>query len=259
MSLSWRSRGSPPLTRFKEMTQQDSKAMAMILCHQPPPTTPLDGVWWQEYKKRTKNEISKLPSHLRSNTSALEHFLNKRTDAQARARTRELCPLHHGLNQGLVRNTLSWIKHEIDVGIPHLQALQLDRTAVSMLDRLKDSSAMWLHPRKSQNGYGKPTKPQWCRQEDACAACIMARLGGDINVMIALKAVLIGRSMHTKGRRRIQYIDQVISQFDSANDALGKADQLGRTLSGDAAARQQHPQRAGESVSCLSPHSHVTN
>jgi len=117
---------------------------------------------------------------------------------------------------------LRWVKDEISVNIPNmLLPLVQDKLLTSevreIFVRLRKVSGMWHTKDEYQNRYGQSVESRWTEQEDRCSACILSRLGGDADVLVALRAGMLARSrsVKLKDSRRMAYIEALISEgFD---------------------------------------------
>src|SRR5947207_12426109 len=117
-------------------------------------------------------------------------YVSEHITDQLRADLDELCPMHHKLNRHVLNSMLRWVKDEISVNIPcMLLSLVQDKSLRSevreMFVRLRKVSGMWHTKDEYQNLYGQRVETRWTEQEDRCSACILSRLGGDADVLVA--------------------------------------------------------------------------
>ena len=130
--------------------------------------------------------------------------------------------MHHKLNRHVLNSMLRWVKDEISVSIPRvLLPLVQDKLIRSevreMFVRLRKVSGMWHTKDQYQNLYGQRIEARWAEQEDRCSACILSRLGGNPDALVALRAGMLARSRRVKVKdsRRMAYIEALIREgFD---------------------------------------------
>ena len=194
----------PPLRRFQDMNDTERNLLSNILCHQPPPNASRDQSWWREYEAQTKSAILKLPDPLRGYPKLIDRWVNRMVDDEFRAYSKQLCSIHEKLNRMLVRSTLHFIKKDIDVTIPALlrplkDAGKLIPEYAEVFDKMQDASAMWLNSQNFEAFFGRKPARKFRNQKDQCAACVVARLGSDINALIGLKAGMIMKSPRRPG------------------------------------------------------------
>jgi hypothetical protein len=121
---------------------------------------------------------------------------------------------------------LHFIKRELDIHIPIIHRDLLVADLVSMevhelFKRVREISAMWICPRTYFDVFSQEPNVQWTYQKDGCAACMLARLGGEPNVLVALKAAMIARSRTNaiSSSRRHVYLDSLIVNGFVAGEA----------------------------------------
>jgi hypothetical protein len=142
------------------------------------------------YVKNTKETIKALPSQLRAATLSF-HKSN-------------LCHVHKGLDDYLINEIFAWVKHEFEGAIgeyiyPIIMSGILSPYEESLIRRLEPVSEMWrpdfdlaLTPPPNR----RPIKAgvKWHFQANQCPACILARMGGDMDILGALFTGMVARS-----------------------------------------------------------------
>jgi hypothetical protein len=216
-------RYQPVRKEFRDLSNEDLALLAGILAHQPPPTIPKSSSQHTAYAHITKSDIDKLPSHLRSYPGSLYRYV-----ARIAEDTPNLCSLHHKLSGHQMGSILRFVKREVDVHIPVIHRDLRDTGAISLearelFDSVRVVSAMWVDPRTYFDVFKEEPKAQWTYQKDGCAACILSRLGGEPNVLLALKVVMIVRSRSNAlfSSRRHIYLDSLIINGLGTSDAEG--------------------------------------
>jgi hypothetical protein len=207
---------------YRDLSASDISLLAIVLSHQPAPSVPKTSSQWKTYQSITKSDIERLPEHLRSRPSIWHRYVNEHITDQLRAELDELCPIHHKLSRRVLHSILRWVKDEISVSIPcmllPLVQDKLIRWKIrDMFVGLRNVSGMWHTKDEFQNLYGQRVETRWAEQEDRCSACILSRLGGDADALVALRAGMIARSRSAKLKdsRRMAYIEALIREgFD---------------------------------------------
>jgi hypothetical protein len=148
----------------------------------------------EAYVKQAKETIKALPSRLRAATL----FFHKSN----------LCHIHKGLDDYLINEIFAWIKHEFEGAIgkyiyPIIMSEILSPYEESLIRRLEPVSQMWrrdfdlaLTPPPKRTPINAGTK--WHFQGDQCPACMLARMGSDMDILGALFTGMVARSPNTQ-------------------------------------------------------------
>ncbi|KAF3050048.1 hypothetical protein E8E11_006984 [Didymella keratinophila] len=169
----------------RRLHNPDMKQLVQVLRTDPRSTVnPGD----ERFEKATQAAIKKLPRRLRSSAISWHG---------------SLCRSHKGLDFYLVNDVWSWIKYELEVAIgrflypiimsdalPDVHEFQVRQLepVVRMFTTewtLAGSAAPGKHPIDKGN--------KWAYQDNKCPACMLTRLGSDIEVLVALFACMYGR------------------------------------------------------------------
>lgn len=118
--------------------------------------------------------ISELPSHLRAKIPKLSTF----------------CPLHHKLNPLPVIDLLKVVQREV-----HPKALDKWNGTDLPITLLQNTNAIWMKPEIFFKAFGRSpgVGTGWSFQEQKCAACKLAYLARNTDVVVALGAITIAR------------------------------------------------------------------
>jgi hypothetical protein len=79
-----------------------------------------------------------------------------------------------------------------------------------LVERVRELHALWLSPTDYRKMFLQapppPTKKKWPFQREGCEACILARVGGDAEVLLDLRTVVLSRARTAElhGRRNIK-------------------------------------------------------
>ncbi|KAI4955327.1 hypothetical protein J4E91_001185 [Alternaria rosae] len=166
------------------------KRLVRIFRHVPTPGELGDERKEALYRKHTKEAIQGLPSWLRASRLSFGSI--------------NLCTTHKGLNQSLVNDMFRWIRHEFDGAIgKFLYPLVMTHGLLTpdqkfKVRQLEPVLQMW-QPNFSLGASAPPGHEpvqcgtKWHYQTDQCPACMMARMGSDVDVLFALFAGMVGR------------------------------------------------------------------
>jgi hypothetical protein len=140
------------------------------------------------YHKNVKENIKNLP---------------RRMQQSPQSNSSNLCGIHKGLDCHLVNDIWCWIHHEFDSGIgrfiyPVIMSGMLTAEQELKTRQLEPVVRMWHEDFKSEKSAPPGREPfqcdsKWAYQPDQCPACMLARIGSDEDVLLALYAGMIGR------------------------------------------------------------------
>lgn len=245
---------------YKDMTYRDVVRLAAVLSHAPRPSQlPPTSAQHQSYRAITQDKIAKLPPRLlalpESNRGKRNHkssCLNKLAKVDGNG----LCSSHRPLNAALIESMFRSIKRQLEDKIPaavdcicRYTQLEADfQQEVDRLTPLNDVSSLWLCPQAKASAQGAADRQydtenspgnnyRFTYQADGCSACILARLGSDPDVLVALLAAM---KMHMSEERtsvaglsvRISWVQQWIRQFPrgECERMLSVSNQMGDRL-----------------------------
>ncbi|KAG9973640.1 hypothetical protein KCU98_g12512, partial [Aureobasidium melanogenum] len=178
-----RARGYDDLFPF-EVSQ-----LASVLCHAPPINTPRDGAVWTAYVSHTNQRIALLGPKLRASTS-LPNFLPWSANHGS-------CYLHRHLNTKPLEDILAALRYEAEVRTQEVWqhvalAGALSASQTEQLALMDELQSLWLPPSKFMEKFDRLPAPRFAYQADGCVACILARMGGNLETAMALGALLLG-------------------------------------------------------------------
>ncbi|KAF2026766.1 hypothetical protein EK21DRAFT_73509, partial [Setomelanomma holmii] len=153
----------------------------------------------EAYVKELHEAIKDLPRNLRQ--SSLSSWST-------------LCNIHKGLDSNLLEDIWSWVMYEFERGVgrliyPLLMGQMLTFAEEMKIRQLEPVFQMWRTDFKPESSAPPGRIPIlkggdiWAHQKDDCAACLLARIGSDEDVLLALFAGMVGRfpTHKTTGRR----------------------------------------------------------
>ncbi|OCK74506.1 hypothetical protein K432DRAFT_386774 [Lepidopterella palustris CBS 459.81] len=246
-----------PLARamsYSDLRPKEIILLTSILSSHPLPHIPPFCVESIAYVERTRKRIADLRPHLQSKLAhTLAGAWRIAPDPGTRARTGELCPELHGrLSQKLVQSIFEWIKDEIEREASELlypllyhkaltsaqeQAMRVLEPVVEMWKPGFDpqqESVLGRPPVRMTIGTHQKEFSLWQKQADGCKACMIARIGGDKDVCIALLANMVAR-MKVKRIKdgksgRVMWLKAWLNGHDESGEFVGRAWDLGMEI-----------------------------
>jgi hypothetical protein len=178
-----RARGYDDLFPF-EVSQ-----LASVLCHAPPVNTPRDGAVWTAYVCYTNERIALLSHKLRAATT-LPSFLPWSTN-------HGLCSIHRRLNAKPLEDLFAALRYHIEVRTreiwqPVALAGALSASQTEQLALMEELRSLWLPPSEFMKKFNRLPAPKYAHQADGCVACMLARMGANMETAMALGAMLLG-------------------------------------------------------------------
>lgn len=157
----------------------------------------------ESYKLIVREQISKLPSNLRAKIPWISSF----------------CSLHNKIDPFPVNSILEWLKDEVDHYVPAVWSplrsnKLLNEEQVTMLAALENLSDLWCAPaqstRKNRGISNAGLSSDF--ESTKCSGCVLARIGGNAQIVTTLGAFFIGRvhSSIWKRSKRIMWIESWI-------------------------------------------------
>lgn len=147
----------------------------------------------------------------------------------SRNRSTGLCDVHKGLNSDLINDILIRVQHEVTSGFRQIEEYPelVGAVEAEILAKLRTLQGMWTKPQMD-----KPVAPNALPyQINGCAACILARIAADSEMIRNLRVVLQSRTRTRKYHRApslMVFVDECIRQFggDKADELCGTASNL---------------------------------
>lgn len=163
--------------------------LASVLCHAPPVDTPRDGAVWTAYVYHTNERIALLGHKLRAATT-LPSFLPWSTN-------HGLCSIHRRLNAKPLEDIFAALRYEVEVRTrevwqPVALAGALSASQTQQLALMEELRSLWLPPSEFMKKFGRLPAPRYAYQADGCVACMLSRMGTNVETAMALGAMLLG-------------------------------------------------------------------
>ncbi|KAL6705618.1 hypothetical protein ACN47E_006565 [Coniothyrium glycines] len=223
----------------RRLTNSDMKKLVQVFRNHPHNASVKQEA---KYCKHTKEAIHNLPRRLRSSQSSMS--------------VTNLCSTHKSLDAHLTNDIWAWLRHEFDGAIgkflyPIVMSGRLAATQELQARQLEPVLQMWHSDFKLEASAPIGHDPidcsdQWTYQRDQCPGCMLARVGSDDKVLLALFAGMVGhfstRNLTTadtlrtivgwdKPRsKRIRFVRYWIQATKHADALLSEAGELGVVL-----------------------------
>ncbi|KAK6007272.1 hypothetical protein QM012_006280 [Aureobasidium pullulans] len=192
-----RRRHAPPPTlpthrrarRYDDLFPFEVSQLASVLCHAPLINTPRDGAVWTAYVSHTNQRMALLGPKLRAPTS-LPNFMSWSTSHGS-------CHLHRRLNTKPLEDIFAALRYEAEVRTREVWqyvalAGALSASQTEQLALMDELQSLWLPPSEFMVKFDRLPSPRFAYQTDGCVACILARMGGNLETAMALGALLLG-------------------------------------------------------------------
>jgi hypothetical protein len=109
-----------------------------------------------------------------------------------------LCALHGRLNIYIIQSLFNRLAHEVgrNLGSLSLSRHLLNDQQRELVQRLRGLNALWLSPDNYVRTFltPPPVVKKDLFQQNRCEACILARIGGDAEVLLDLRTILLSRT-----------------------------------------------------------------
>lgn len=186
-----------------------------------------------QYTNRVSVEIQHLPTHLKRPKALIEMLVKGYEPAP-------LCKFHKSLNARLIRSIFSAVAVEIglrcnsfmtsssDVMVGHFKAIVA----------LRRTHSMWLDPETFRRTFGEEPTREWPYQQDQCEACMLSRIGGNLDILSTLRSVLLSRTRTKSATRErpgmprlLRFVEKwIVSHGQLGRERLLDSDRVGADL-----------------------------
>lgn len=96
---------------------------------------------------------------------------------------------------------------------------------------------MWMNEHIDQPRYDRHRHTDWREKEDGCYACMLARIGSNIEILIALRAGMVARMKESKSSmnrnsKRMRWVSAWFTQFTNNphSEEFKRSQQIGMKL-----------------------------
>lgn len=214
---------------YADLLPFEVSQLASVLCHGPTVNTPRDGAVWTTYVSHTNERMALLGPKLRA-AAALSSFLPWSIN-------HGLCSLHRRLNARPLEDIFAALRYEAevrtrDVWQPVALAGGLSASQTEQLALMDEMQALWLSSADFMQKFNRLPTPRYGYQIDGCVACILARMGGNLETVMALGALLLGsmrRSdmLSTRVCFCREWVRYIVGDVDCVDTALAEMERMG--------------------------------
>jgi hypothetical protein len=219
---------------YSHLSKRDTTKLVRILRDSPLPCDDVNSEKTQKYIQNVKKLVQRLPPHLLRNGIALKigNIFTPKSSEPSRGR---LCHgLHEKLQPKLVHSIFSWIKYEVETGIPiflfplylhdaltpeqekFMRYIELIPEMWQASYNAKDTSPPNRQPKYAHVRHGDVVLSRWAKGLNPCPACMLARIGGSFRASFALLLGMLAR-MRTdrikEGSCRVMWAERWVNLF----------------------------------------------
>jgi hypothetical protein len=147
------------------------------------------------YSERVSAAIPNLPSEL-THRSLLSTLLPSTVQTR-------LCLLHRKLSSPLIHEIFTLVSLEVG---HHSNSMMQHNTWLSpdhntLLQALRELHSLWLPAETYEQTFLEAVNPKWPHQRSGCEGCILTRIGSDLQIVAALRTLLLSRRKTVKPRK----------------------------------------------------------
>jgi hypothetical protein len=228
---------------FRHLSDDEINQLTSILAHQSSPETPLTNNQQENYHTLITTQAGNI---------------SRRIQSQDGKPSTSLCQKHANLSSRALISTLHWVQNAIDTKFsaliyPLSKEHVISGTLQGRFNQLREVCGMWVGPTEYEQFFKRKVNPRWSFQSDHCPGCILARMGGEADVLITFKGGMIActASSEISTSRRHKWINAWIDNgFDAkaAAEIFGEAIATGLKLQQAATAFEQSNQAFAEVI-----------
>lgn len=145
-----------------------------------------------------------------------------------------LCPTHKPLNPFLIRRVFLQVSAEASSRLDRLSAscLPIPMAVAATLRRLQRLNSLWLAPEIYRTIFAAPpSEARFQRQADGCEACILARIGGNVDVLLDLRSAILSRKRKTAPPPRLlALVEEWIAWTGEGDRIMDESERVGREM-----------------------------
>ena len=143
-----------------------------------------------KYSNKVLTLISELPSHLKR-PRRLRKLVSPPQDSFT-----TLCPLHRPLDAWLVHAVFQLFSLEVGVRLNSMIANNhlLNADQLRYITAIRELHGLWLPKDVYEKTFLAPEPANWKLQKDGCEACMLARMAGDLDILLGLRLSMLSRT-----------------------------------------------------------------
>ncbi|KAI9817514.1 MAG: hypothetical protein M1827_001124 [Pycnora praestabilis] len=188
---------------INDFSQSDIYKLTRILSFPPNTNNNRSSLLYQQAHAASKALINELPSHLRAPVP-FQHKIVKafsKVISLPGTGAKPLCSTHNPMNAQLIHTIFATLALEVGKRLNNVVSYgKLSSEQQAMIHNLRCLHSMWLDTFTYEKTFLESPTSKWAYQEDGCEACILSRVGGDTDVLLALDVAIRSR-VRKSGRR----------------------------------------------------------
>ncbi|CAG8954482.1 hypothetical protein HYFRA_00004394 [Hymenoscyphus fraxineus] len=209
--------------RISELTDEDVRKLTHLLHIKR--GAKADEAWFKEQTR----VMGKLPSKLLKPTSPFSLLGLKLHVGSAQA---TLCKCHKALNPRLIRCIFIQLSKEVTVRTERLSKWPCPRNVELWLRRVHKINSLWLSPEMYRTAFQvTPSEERYDQVVSECEACILSRIGGDVQAILDLEiSAWSRRKTGTRDPRLLRFTDAWLDWFKTKEDVRERNKDFGREV-----------------------------
>ncbi|KAI9701252.1 MAG: hypothetical protein M1836_001922 [Candelina mexicana] len=161
------------------------------------PTAPNGTLTRRQISSASSSLIAALPKRFRTHMPfeyTVVKFLSKRTSSIPPATVAPLCSIHSPLRTQLIHSIFTCLALEVGIRLNTLTSyMYLYPEHEAFVHSLRELHALWLAPEVYTRTFLEAVPSKWSYETSRCEGCILARVGGDAEMVCKLKVALSSR------------------------------------------------------------------
>ncbi|KAG4434374.1 hypothetical protein IFR05_010148 [Cadophora sp. M221] len=215
----------PPISLIEDLTKSDIEKLTQLLVLSP--LTHPHPVWLQEQA----DFIRTLPPKLKRPKSLFPRLAISIPFGTQKA---HLCPVHKPLNPHLIRRVFLQVSAECTARLTRLAENRfLPANIAAHVKALQMANSLWMSPDLYRVTFQcQPEDLRYDRIASDCEACILATVGGNIQILKELRTSMIGRQRKKKKKRArlLPLVEAWIEWADTEGSIRADSDVLAREV-----------------------------
>ncbi|KAH9223165.1 hypothetical protein DL95DRAFT_498134 [Leptodontidium sp. 2 PMI_412] len=203
----------PPISLIEDLRMKDTEKLTQLLVLSP--LTDPHPVWLQEQA----DFIRTLPPKLKRPKTL---FPRLTMAIPFRTQGAHLCPAHKSLNPYLIRRIFLQVSAECTTRLTRLAENRFLPTNIAIhVKTLQMANSLWMSPDLYRVTFQcQPEDKRFDRIASDCEACILATVGGNIQILKELRTSMLGREMKRKKRARLLPLVEAWIEWADAAGAI---------------------------------------
>ncbi|KAI9721242.1 MAG: hypothetical protein M1812_002403 [Candelaria pacifica] len=178
-----------------DLSKSDISLLTQILSL--PPSANKGTLTRRQTTQASSTLVSSLPKHLRA-PIPYQHrivtFISKHVPSMPPSTLAPLCPTHSTMNTQLIHSIFTCLALEVGIRLNTLTVhMHLYPEQETFIHSLRELHSLWLAPEVYKRTFLESPPAKWSYETSRCEACMLARIGGDADMICKLKVALVSR------------------------------------------------------------------